>query len=373
MTKTVIIFSGFNQRAVIAFIRTLEALMTNYVVIAGSAEDPIFSTAYRHRALVTRKRRALDYDDILNSIKEVQQKIGAESFLIAPSTEALNRFFLKHKADFKNIGCEIPLVNTALYESISDKLAFSKICNSYGIRVPEEYADHASLNLPCVAKPKKYTAADGSTHSPVLIYTEEDLDRFKKTYNLRDFYFQEYIEGDSLYLLYYFNKDGSFMKFSQENLIQQPEGKSILAAQSADFHNDTEAEKYEGLFRSIKFFGLVMIEVKRKKSDCYMIEANPRFWGPSQLFVDAKINLFEALLLDYDVITKTSELIQSLKPTKYFWYGGMVDAIKRHGNVVYHNYSKQQFDDEYNDWIAADVYSREDTEDLFKRELDYYA
>ena len=33
-----------------------------------------------------------------------------------------------------------------------------------------------------------------------------------------------------------------------------------------------------------------------------MIEANPRFWGPSQLFVDAGFNLFESFLFDYNII-----------------------------------------------------------------------
>jgi hypothetical protein len=39
---------------------------------------------------------------------------------------------------------------------------------------------------------------------------------------------------------------------------------------------------YEG------FYGLVMIEVKEYDNQFYMIEANPRLWGPSQLILDAK-------------------------------------------------------------------------------------
>ena len=31
---------------------------------------------------------------------------------------------------------------------------------------------------------------------------------------------------------------------------------------------------------------VVMIEIRINKENYYMIEANPRFWGPSQLFVD---------------------------------------------------------------------------------------
>ena len=47
-----------------------------------------------------------------------------------------------------------------------------------------------------------------------------------------------------------------------------------------------------------------MVEVKHLSNKNYMIEANPRFWGPSQLFVDAGINLFEAFLVDNGLLNK---------------------------------------------------------------------
>ena len=108
-------------------------------------------------------------------------------------------------------------------------------------------------------------------------------------------------------------------------MIQQPEGKSIVAAVSSDLHDSTEALKYEKLFKSINFHGLVMVEVRGVDNDFYMIEANPRFWGPSQLFVDAGMNLFEAFLNDYDVLEKIN-LQARKKETKYFWFGGYLSV-----------------------------------------------
>ena len=37
-----------------------------------------------------------------------------------------------------------------------------------------------------------------------------------------------------------------------------------------------------------------------------MIEANPRFWGPSQFYHDCGIEFFELFLKDYDIIDSVS-------------------------------------------------------------------
>lgn len=150
--------------------------------------------------------------------------------------------------------------------------------------------------------------------------------------------------------------------------MQQPGGKSVIAGVSSDFHNDQESGKYEKLFRSIGFSGLVMVEIKKQDSLHYMIEANPRFWGPSQLFVDAGVNLFESFLFDNDIISLQPNFAVSPKEIRYFWLGGMA-GLPDGSKVAYHSYSKEMFESEHNDWMAAEVYNREDTKDLFKQEI----
>src|SRR5690606_1826134 len=112
----------------------------------------------------------------------------------------------------------------------------------------------------------------------------------------------EFIAGESFYLLFYFYKNGAAERFSQKNLMQQPSGGSIIAAVTSDFHRGHVALQFEELFRSIQFRGLVMVEIRGQGDRYYMIEANPRFWGPSQLFVDAGVNLFEAFMFDYGLL-----------------------------------------------------------------------
>lgn len=363
MNTAVVIFSGYNQRAVIAFLRTLESTGTPYGIVASSDSDTIFRTDYKKNVCATRKTIALGLDDLLTAITAVKTKLGVERLVVAPSTEALNRFLIDHVTDLKSVDCEVPLVEKTLYEKISDKYAFGELCKEHGVLVPEEYVNQDSIILPCVAKPKVYKALDGTTPTPILLQAQEDVTAFMDRQDANDFYFQEFVEGDSLYLLYYFYNDGDVLRFSQQNLVQQPGGKSMVAAITSSFHTTEESTKYESLLLSLGFKGLIMVEVKHGAKGNYMIEANPRFWGPSQLFVDAGVNFFEAFLFDNGLI-QTKPRFSDTQPARYFWYGGVVD-MDRNDKLAYHSIAPSEFAEELTEWISADVYNRTDTRGLF--------
>ena len=132
--KCIIIFSGYNQRAVVSFLRTLEKNEVIYAIIAKQ-NDSINNTKYKDKILSVRKFFELKLDDIIESIKLVQKNIISEEYIIAPSTEALNRFILENKSDFEKLNCTIPLVEKGLYNLVSDKFSFGELCKSNLIRV----------------------------------------------------------------------------------------------------------------------------------------------------------------------------------------------------------------------------------------------
>ncbi|MCQ8130089.1 hypothetical protein, partial [Methylomonas rivi] len=153
--KAVIIFSGYNMRALYAFIRTLEKQLIPYCIISSSTDDEIYKTAYKNKVVSVRREKHLDLDDVIFCIKQAQEKIKYNYYLIAPSTEALNRFILSHENLFHDLSCEIPLVEKKLYEEISNKYSFGKTCEKHNIKTPRQY-DFSNITIPCVAKPKKY-------------------------------------------------------------------------------------------------------------------------------------------------------------------------------------------------------------------------
>ena len=368
MHKPIIIFSGYNQRAVIAFIRTLESKQVPYAIIASSHDDTILLTDYRHKVLAVRTSKELELTDLVQTIKAVKEKLPAKRYVVAPSTEALNRFLLQHKSEFEHLQCEIPLVDYELYKQVSDKQAFTKLCVQHDIQVPQEYESIEQVTLPYVAKPKRYYSDEGEVYTPVLVFDDTQHRMFIEQHSADDFFYQQYIGGRSLYLLYYFSSQGEVYKYSQENFVQMHNGKSIIAAVASDIHTSNESQKYEQMFTSLNFFGLVMVEVKLHQDQYYMIEANPRFWGPSQLFVDAGMNLFTAFLHDVQDINENPKLESIAEDNRYFWFGGYMDTVTQKEAVAYHNYSAEKFAEQFPHWLMADIYNREDTRQIFNNE-----
>ena len=366
----VLVFSGFNPRAVVSFLRTMKVKKVDYVIVAKSKQDDIFLTEYRDKVLSVRESEALVLDDLLNNIEKVKKIKGVEELIIAPTTEALNRFMLENRNSFEKLGCIIPLVEKKIYELISDKYSFGELCFKNEILLPKEIDLCKEIKFPIVAKPRKYLSnINNEALYPIIIENYLMYEVFIKNYRVEDFYYQEYIKGRSLYLLYYFHREGQVYKFSQENLVQQPDGKSILAAISSDFHDSEESRKYENMFKKLNYHGFVMIEIKQRGNKNYMIEANPRFWGPSQLFVDAGMNLFEAFLHDYGLID--SSIIFKMKKTKarYFWFGGLINVIKNSNKPVFYNISENEFLTSLPEWLLNDIYRRNDTIDIFRKEV----
>ncbi len=368
MSKTaIILFSGFNMRALYAFMRTLEKDTIPYYIIASSNDDEIFQTYYKSKVVTTREYKALDLKDIINSIETLQHTIQAEDYFIAPSTEALNRFLLEHRSIFEDLKCTIPLVEKKLYELISDKYSFGVMCKKYNITIPKEYNDLNQDNLPLVAKPKKYFGSNGNTYTPQIITNVKEMESFYSKYKRDDFYFQEYIDGRCVYLLFYFDKNQKAYKFSQENLIQQENGKSMLLATSSLFHNDDISSRFEDLFSGMGFRGLVMIELKLMDGKFIMIEANPRFWGPSQLFVDAGINFFNYLLKDYSILQKGNIAnSKSSQKTMYFWDDGISKNIDNRKELAFYNYTRKDFEQDKSELSKIEIYNRDDTKDFQK-------
>lgn len=353
----------------IAFLRTLqENRINNYAIIAASDRDTILQTAYADKVIYIRKRKQLCLQEICMAVNLAMDTYKEQKCMIVPSTEALNRFLLKNREIFENNHCIIPLVEESLYESISDKEKFWEICRERGLCTPDILDAGSAYQSPFVAKPKKYFGRDGKAYSPVIIKTQKDFLEFKKNYNEEDFTYQEYINGESYYLLFYFGKDKTVYKFSQVNYAQQPGGKSILAAGCCDLHlNESVTSGYEALFLELGFYGLVMVELRKSGNEFYMIEANPRFWGPSQLFCDAGYNFFEILLRDYGYLEQIPER-KINNQARYLWSGGFQGELMKDKKCMWFGNGKSEVKENIRSFLEYDIYHHQDTLNIFHQE-----
>ncbi len=361
--KTILVFSGYNNRAIITFLRTLEKNdISNYKIVAMGEKDYIFRTIYKSKVWYVRQSQELTID-VLKLIIDKLRTEKNESFWIVPSSEFLNRFMLEKREELCSIGCEIPLVSKELYEKISDKSSFKKLCMEQGLSVPQNIPVSREFFEAFVAKPFTYFSKDGRNYSPVLIKNENDCKRFNDNYDKSLFYYEQYIEGESYYLLYYFSQNKGVYSYSQKNLVQQPEGKSIVMAVSSDLHKCDIGKRYEKMFMELGFYGLVMIELRKCKDTYYMIEANPRLWGPSQLFYDSECNFFEVMLLDNGFID--TDVIFREKDSMYFWNGGVQQTKNKGKELVYLGVEEKEICKFNDELINCEIYNRFDTKELY--------
>ena len=357
------VISGYNIRAVIACCRWATAHGVEFHVIARNESDPIFLTDYGKKVAVVRQSEQLGTSELLSWVAAIRTDHRAGKILILPSTEYLNRTLLKHRTALEQDGCVIPLAPADLYEQLSDKDRFAQVCAEHGIEIPEP-REGTQSDLPFVAKPRAYASRTGRQLIPHLIRTEADRARFIAEEQDSDYFFQEFVFGRSLYLLAHIAAEEEDLLFSQENLIQQARGGSVVLARPADFHHGELAGQYVSMLHQLRFTGLVMIEVRVDPAAgrACMIEANPRIWGPLQLSLDNGIDFLGALLSNHGFGPFQPDAAPS-DARSYLWSGGL--SADPELPATYHNYSAEQFANELPTLKTDDLFCREDTLDLY--------
>jgi predicted ATP-grasp superfamily ATP-dependent carboligase len=367
--KAFLIFSGSNTRAVVAFCRALAARHLPIVIVARTGEDLILRTRYRRHVAALRTLDRLDFDDLDRCIGEARLKTGAQQFIICPTSEFLDLFLLENRDFFASRGCTLPLVNLDLYRRVSDKHSFSRICQRQGIAIPRAIALETSPKFPFVAKPRYNVTAEKQSLYPHLIFNAEDLAAFQRDQNSDDFYFEEYVAGPSYYLLYYLSRRGEVTAWSQQNLAQQPGGKSIVLARSAQIHRQPIAARFADMLQRLGFWGLAMIEVISQGDDHVFIELNPRFWGPFQLLLNAGSPLLDAFIDDQLDLAADVPPAPAHPQASYLWLGGMAEAWAAGRPLRWHDGAPRRRALFVASRLGSDVYARPDTAALFLHEL----
>ena len=362
MRRCVLVLSGFNIRAVVAFCRWASASDVEYRIIARGQEDPIFQTSFRNRVVFSRRRDYLTIELFQEWIDRLRREFLYEEFLVLPSSEFLNRFLLANRSVLEGFSCVIPLPDERLYSMISDKESFVSLCRSYGIDSPPVF-HRCPDTPPFVAKPRRYSTGNERPAATRIILDQFDLTTFLKEKHV-DYFFQEFIPGRSFYLLAFIGREQDVL-FSQENLIQQARGASIILARRTDFHERGIASDFVAMFRDLGFVGLVMVEVRHDETSnrYFMIEANPRLWGPMQFVVDNNVDLFGALLREFGWDVPNRPVFPWNE--YYFWSGGLsADAQP----FAFHSFSEKDFVRQYHSIQRCDLFLREDTLNLYCEE-----
>lgn len=367
--KAFIIFSGYNNRAVLSICRTCTQMKINYFVIAHRELDDLSKTQYKTKIVDYLNIPSLDAQEIKNILTKIKTTYHISKLIILPTAEYLNRFLLDNREELEHQNlCLIPLVNQNTYLSISNKKDFSNICKKYDINIPNEFT-FSKAKIPFVAKPKQEFTDHNKRIYPYLISNSKDLENFKNLEKPEDYFYQEYIEGESFYLLFYFYNNGNYQVCLQQNGAQQPNGKSIFFAWSCPFKKFLFVENFITLFKNEKFHGLVMVELKGIADKYYMIEANPRIWGPTQLMLNSHFNLLKCYTEEYFEYKLSEAEFNSKNNALYFWFGGLVEAVLNEKPINWFASGKKMFFKNLPRLLFNDIYLQPDSFKVFFGEI----
>lgn len=352
-----VIFSGANERAIIACCRHFSKSNINFSIISRPGNDIILLSKYRKNIDSSRKLDSLLIDDMVCCVTELRDMYPSDNLIFLPTAESIIRIVLENKELLISKGLDIRLVSLDVYLNISDKRRFLNLAKDFNIDIPGEIVSPDVIDIPLVAKPKaEFSSKDKVKIYPKLIFNKNDLQEILDSKYNDEYFFQSYLDGDSYYYLAFIFPDGKFNIAYQKNILQQGNGKSIIAAKLCECPDKEFEDKIIKLLNSIGFFGFIMIEVMQYKGITYLIEANPRLWGPFDLALKAGF-LPENIFFQRETVVK-------YKNAKYIWLTGLIDSLSKNDNVRNYVNHKNRFFLVLS-FLFSDFYLKSDTVGIF--------
>lgn len=352
-------FSGANERAVVAICRAFARRGLRCAIVARPGPDPIRLTRYHRWIEAERHSDGLDLDDLLRCVQAVAARHPGERLVLLPTAESVNRLVLRHREAFERAGLSVPLVEESVYLAISDKASLIALAAGFGLEAPPALAGPDALALPLVAKPCcEFEPGSGRKLYPELIFERAQLERFLSAHDPRHYFFQRYLDGASYYCLTHFDRAGRAHFAYQRNLLQQANGKSIVAAELCECPDMDVQRRLEAMFGHLGYHGYAMVELMELHGRFYLIEVNPRFWGPWAL-ADRAGFLPEAC--DGRPLATTGA-----RTGRYLWLGGWL-AERRAGRRL-RRYPAMR-PSKLPALAGSEIYLRPDSLPLFLREL----
>lgn len=356
-TRHPIIFSGHNDRAVVALCRYFDAAGLPFSIVASFHADAIYRTYWHKRVLLQREDRTLT----LGLMERISRELEAREVVptLCPTSEFLNRFVLDNREALEEMGWVCFFPEKDLYLRLSDKQTSPPLIKSLvGIATPPRQND-GHWTAPCVLKPRS-NVVDGKVLYPLLCRQPEQLEAALQQIDREHWFHETWIDGQSIYLCAYLDKKGNYDSFWQENLMQQEGGKSIVLARTTKNPGLDEDRLMAGLHAE-GYFGPIMMELMRDESGkLYYIEVNPRFWGPLNLAVAACPGLLHRFATDLGLVPE--RILRSPENTAhwYAWaFGAHAGSCRRYPASLH--FSNKELEKLL---MKHDVYAAADTSSL---------
>lgn len=362
-----VLFSGHNDRAVITLCRFFAAHDLPFAVVSASRADAIAQADWSAKCIISRVDHKLDIPLFETVVQAIRVAHGASARPVyCPTTEFMNHFVLQERTSLLQLGWSFTLPTFEIYAALTSKASSQAIVKQLiGVPAPPELP-WTNLRAPCVLKP--YSNVDqNKVNYPRLCRTDDELKQALNDINPKHWFAQAWVEGQSYYLCAYLSRKGNHAHFWQQNLLQQPGGKSIVLARSVSNPGIFTEPLFQGLF-DLGYYGPFMMEVIRDDDGhFYYIEINPRFWGPLQLALDKCPEILRLFVDDAGIEVDVDTNLIGVESEDTHWYawqrGAQTEGCRSYPALA-HVETSLTLAELLDRW---DVYARPDTQSLHGR------
>lgn len=352
-----VLFSGHNERAVFSLCRFLADAGHPFYIISSDAEDVVYRTSWGSRVILQRTSSSLNLP-LMASILEAVRLEGHVPVL-CPTSEYLNRYALEQQDSMRKQGWHWMLPTPEVYVALSDKSSSPSVMHTLVGIDPPPLQPVGSWQAPCVLKPVR-NILHGRVRYPLLCRSASELQIAMAETNEDDWFAQEWIEGQSHYLCAYLDSRGGWDAFWQKNLVQQPNGKSIVLAITGA-NPGLDVERLMRKLHLMGYRGPFMMEIiEDSRGLLHFIEVNPRFWGPLELCRRAHPALLQRFLNDMTDAPCSASSDSEARPAVYAWAFGS----QQQPWLIYPAAASFSTADLHRQLQTYDVYASPDTLDL---------
>lgn len=314
-----VLFSGHNERAVIALCRFLAEAAYPFFLVSSGPQDAIYKTEWGSRVIWERTSSDLDLP-FMASISDAVMRQGCVPAL-CPTSEYLNRFALDQQDAIRSQGWHWMLPEKDIYLRLSDKFTSPSVMHALVGIDPPPLQPVGHWQAPCVLKPIR-NILHGRVCYPMLCRNAIDLQMAMDKVDDENWFAQEWVEGQSHYLCAYLDRQGGWDALWQKNLLQQPNGKSIVLA-STGTNPGFDVERLMSRLHILGYRGPFMMEViEDSQGRLHFIEVNPRFWGPLELCRRAHPILLQRYVCDMTDAPSPPTSLAAVPDAMYAWAFG---------------------------------------------------
>lgn len=362
----VLVLASANQRAAVSLVRSLENLNVDYGVLTAGGPRSLLTSFVGYQGHARRRHcgyySAENSELFIESLQSMAKKF--QRVLLLPTGESLLRWALEQRATLEKLNIYLPTVDLNIYKRISDKESYAELAVRYGMAVPAMLSSIPERFIaPLVVKPKVGTASSENVlKAPLLIEGPSNFASFKaRGLDLSQHFAQEYIEGPSFYYCGIYDRGKRLADFSQQTIMQEPDGGSVVVAIPAELPVEL-IDKIDILMSDLEWFGVMMMEFKKSGETYYAIECNPRFWGPLQLSLDNGVD-FAGMLVRISTGSTVPVMAAVREESRcgYLWLGGFLNALFKKMRLRRRIQFYPPVKDTLKDYRYRDVWLRTDT------------